>query len=120
MIWYVLDSRLELTIVEARKFSGQVWVSNNWFPSMIQPNYFTKYLEILAVVLKRAGHKERRAADDCGCTSKNECLLGTHNCPVNSLCVDNENGWACLCATGFEAATGLTFLRCDDINECTI
>ena len=66
----------ELTIVEARKFSGQVWVSNKWHPSMVQPNYFTSYLDILAVVLKREGHRERRAADDCGCTSKNECLLG--------------------------------------------
>ena len=65
-----------MTIVEARKFSGQVWVSNKWHPSMIQPDYFTSYLDILAVVLKRAGHRERRAADDCGCTSKNECLLG--------------------------------------------
>lgn len=66
----------ELTIVEARKFSGQVWVSNKWHPSMVQPDYFTSYLDILAVVLKREGHRERRAADDCGCTSKNECLLG--------------------------------------------
>ena len=43
---------------------------------MVQPDYFTNYLDILAVVLKRSGHRERRAADDCGCTPKNECLLG--------------------------------------------
>ena len=50
----------------------------------------------------------------------NDPLSGTHNCPVNSICVDNENGWACLCESGFQAATGLSFLRCDNINECVV
>ena len=31
----------------------------------------------------------------------NECSLGTDNCDLNSRCIDLEEGFRCICNTGF-------------------
>ena len=38
-----------------------------------------------------------------------ECALGTHDCQRNSHCVDEEDGYSCVCNSGY---------RRDDRNIC--
>jgi len=40
------------------------------------------------------------SASVTACLGINECVLGTHNCQPTSLCVDAQNGFACVCALG--------------------
>ena len=34
----------------------------------------------------------------------NECELGTHNCHINSDCVDTDSGFLCICRLGYEGS----------------
>ncbi|XP_066948611.1 protein disulfide isomerase Creld2-like isoform X2 [Macrobrachium rosenbergii] len=41
---------------------------------------------------------------------RNECTQMTGICPTNSVCQDKDEGYDCVCNTGFE--------QCGDVNEC--
>ena len=44
-----------------------------------------------------------------------ECATGAAKCQNNSYCVNKENGYNCLCNTGYEMdSSGI----CVDVNEC--
>ncbi|XP_046846185.1 scavenger receptor cysteine-rich type 1 protein M130-like isoform X2 [Xenia sp. Carnegie-2017] len=45
-----------------------------------------------------------------------ECYLELHNCSRNALCTNTEEGFTCMCKSGY---TGNGFL-CTDINECSL
>ena len=47
------------------------------------------------------------------CTDKNECSLGTSNCPQNSVCKNNKGSYSCQCLVGYQGET------CTDIDECS-
>ena len=47
----------------------------------------------------------------CG---NNECKDGTHECGINSDCVNDSDGYHCVCSAGYEDSTE----GCIDINEC--
>ena len=38
---------------------------------------------------------------DSTCLNVNECIIGTHNCHVNSVCSDTIGDFTCSCASGF-------------------
>ena len=52
-----------------------------------------------------------------GCTDKNECVDGTHDCTANAFCTNIPGFWKCSCSDGF---TGLGYgnFSCADVDEC--
>ena len=51
------------------------------------------------------------------CLNHNECLEpGT--CPTNSVCIDTDGSYMCVCSDGFQEHLGLKGTICIDIDEC--
>ncbi|KAK2180194.1 hypothetical protein NP493_455g01025 [Ridgeia piscesae] len=53
--------------------------------------------------------------DGHSCEPVDECAEGTAVCDVNSICVDIDNGYKCLCKYGYY---GNGKKQCKDVNEC--
>ena len=46
--------------------------------------------------------------DGFECSNIDECATGTHNCPSNSQCEDEDGGFTCSCLNGFEHTSSNT------------
>ena len=52
------------------------------------------------------------------CENFNECSTGSHNCPVNSNCIDKEGHYACDCIDGWTMDEVENDKKCIDLDEC--
>ena len=52
------------------------------------------------------------------CENFNECSTGSHNCPVNSNCIDKEGHYACDCIDGWTMDEVDQDKKCIDLDEC--
>ena len=122
IVMYVLENRMELTMVQAKTdFGGGVFVSNHYEGDTKQPDYFDNFVFVLDNQIKKdwPNSRKRRAGNDCGCQPRNECEDGSHICPVNSDCNDLDNGYSCTCSTGYQDDTNGDTFSCIDIDECS-
>ena len=43
-----------------------------------------------------------------------ECSTGDHNCDRNAVCIDEDDGFTCVCNNGYNGNGQF----CNDVNEC--
>ena len=122
IVTYVLENRMELTMIEAKTaFGGGVFVTNFYKGDTQEPTYFDNFKIVVQNQIKKVwpSSRRRRAAEDCGCEPRNECADGSHSCPVNSNCDDLDFGYSCTCSNGWQDDTSASEFSCIDIDECT-
>ena len=64
--------------------------------------------------------------DGFECNDIDECILGLHNCPLQSHCVNNDGSYICKCNAGYKKAPGVDDVceegscvgSCIDLDEC--
>ena len=88
--------------------AGSVFVSNYPISNTRKPTFWD--------LLIKSNFDVRVGASDCGCSDIDECQMGQHACPINSVCINKlDTGYDCNCLLGYEKSESGS---CIDVNEC--